>query len=109
MVVGKKYFSYSESVSQLVFCSGSEVRFKFLSRSDKKIGRRKISESEKNISEVDRSTPDFLEELPISGEHSALWWKIFVLKIGSKLMAVDEYVESNNFSRSFLHLLQTFQ
>ena len=29
------------------------------------------------------------------------------IKIVSELMAADEYVESNNFSRSFLSLLQT--
>ena len=36
---------------------------------------------------------------------NGLWWKIFVLKIGSEFMAVDGYVdvESNNISRRFLH------
>ena len=51
-----------------------------------------FSKSEKNISElVDRSIPDsagFLEELPKIGEYLVLMWKIFVLKIGSELMAV---------------------
>ena len=66
-----------------------QIYFKIIS---KKIGKNIFEIREKNISElVDRSIPDsagFLEELPKIGEYLVLLWKIFVLKIGSELMAV---------------------
>ena len=66
-----------------------KIYFKIIS---KKIGKNIFEIREKNISElVDRSIPDsagFLEELPKIGEYLVLLWKIFVLKIGSELMAV---------------------
>ena len=61
--------------------------FKFISISDKKIGKNifEIRKKYFRISKsVDRSTPhsDFLEEVPKSGENLVvLWWKIFVLRI----------------------------
>ena len=75
--IGKKYFSFSKSVSQLVFWNfngdGDSNLFPGEIRKQGKI----LLKSEKNISEfqsVDRSTPDsdFLEELPKSGENLVL-------------------------------------
>ena len=71
-----------------------QIYFKIISKKiiSIKIGKNIFEIREKNISElVDRSIPDsagFLEELPKIGEYLVLLWKIFVLKIGSELMAV---------------------
>ena len=82
-------------------------RYKFISRSDKKIGKNIFEIREKYFrirKSVDRSTPDsdFLAGGVVKkwGKFCivVLWWKIIVLKIGPELMAVDwmKCIEANN-------------